>query len=182
MTAPRPLADAPTRDDLQVVTFGLGREVFAVPVVLVREILDYQVPSHVPGGPAHFLGLTDVRGQGVPTVDFRRRLGLPAVEPTLATRIIILDVPLPDRTLALGVVIDRVLAVVTLPADRIEAAPDIGTAWNAAFVQGVVREADGFVVVLDLPRIFAGDDPVHAAGADAHGASPGGRLAMPTPA
>ncbi|PTR11940.1 MULTISPECIES: chemotaxis protein CheW [unclassified Novosphingobium] len=182
MTAPRSLAEAPARDDLQVVTFGLGREVFAVPVVLVREILDYQVPSHMPGGPVHFLGLTDVRGQGVPTLDFRRRLGLPSVEPTLATRIIILDVPLPDRTLALGVVIDRVLAVVTVPVDRIEAAPDIGTAWNAGFVQGVVREADGFIVILDLPRIFAGDDPVHAAGTATVENAAGGRLAMSTAA
>ncbi len=160
MTAPRPLANAHTRDDLQVVTFGLGREVFAVPVVLVREILDYQVPSHVPGGPVHFLGLTDVRGQGVPTVDFRRRLGLLPVEPTLATRIIILDVPLPDRTLALGVVIDRVLAVSTLSGARIEPAPDIGTAWRGEFVDGVVREAEGFVVILDVARIFGSEDTV----------------------
>lgn len=162
MTAPRSAADSPVRDDLQVVTFGLGREVFAVPVVLVREILDYQVPSQVPGGPAHFLGLTDVRGLGVPTVDFRRRLGLPPVEPTLATRIIILDVPLADRTLALGVVIDRVLAVSTLPGARIEPAPDIGTPWRGEFVDGVVRDADGFVVILDVSRIFGSEDRVLA--------------------
>jgi purine-binding chemotaxis protein CheW len=177
MTAPCPSATL-ARDDLQVVTFGLGREVFAVPVVLVREILDYQAPSHVPGGPPHFLGLTDVRGQGVPTVDFRRRLGLPPVEPTLATRIIILDVPLPDRTLALGIVIDRVLAVVTLAGDRIEPAPDIGTDWNAQFVHGVVRDPEGFVVVLDLPRIFAGEDPVLANPSDFGSDIHSGRLPM----
>jgi purine-binding chemotaxis protein CheW len=83
------------------VTFGLGREVFAVPVVLVREILDYQVPSQVPGGPAHF-GPDRRAGAGRTHGGLRRRLGLPPVEPTLATRIIILDVPLADRTLALG--------------------------------------------------------------------------------
>ncbi|NMN04412.1 MULTISPECIES: chemotaxis protein CheW [unclassified Novosphingobium] len=177
MTAPAPCATL-ARDDLQVVTFGLGREVFAVPVVLVREILDYQAPSHVPGGPAHFLGLTDVRGLGVPTVDFRRRLGLPPAEPTLATRIIILDVPLPDRTLALGIVIDRVLAVVTLSGERIEPAPDIGTEWSAQFVHGVVRDADGFVVVLDLPRIFAGEDPVLANPPISPGDADSGRLPM----
>lgn len=153
------------RDDVQVVTFGLGREIFAVPVVLVREILDYQAPSQVPGGPPYFLGLTDVRGQGVPTVDFRRRLGLAPAEPTLATRIIILDVPLADRTLALGVVIDRVLAVSTLAGGSIEPAPDIGTGWRSEFVAGVVREAGEFVVILDVARIFGSDDPVLASAA-----------------
>lgn len=153
-------AKPPLQPDLQVVTFGLGREVFAVPVGLVREILDFQVPSHVPGGPVHFLGLTDVRGLGVPTVDFRLRLGLPPAEPTLATRIIILDVPLADRSVALGIVIDRVLAVSTLPGPRIEPAPDIGSGWRSQFVAGVVRETGGFVVILDVARIFGCEDSV----------------------
>jgi purine-binding chemotaxis protein CheW len=147
--------------DMQVVTFGLGDEVFAVPVGLVREILDYQAPSKVPGGPPHFLGLTDVRGQGVPTVDFRLRLGLEAAEPTLATRIIILDVPLPDRKLALGVVIDRVLAVSAFDRSRIEAAPDIGIGWRSDFIAGVLREEGQFVLILDVGRIFGSDEAVH---------------------
>ena len=63
--------------EIQVVEFGLGDEVFAVPVTLVREILDHTHPFHVPDGPDYFLGLTDVRGQGVPTLNLRVRLGLP---------------------------------------------------------------------------------------------------------
>ncbi len=47
-------------DEIQVVEFGLGDDVFAAPVSLVREILDYAPPHAVPNGPGHFLGLTDV--------------------------------------------------------------------------------------------------------------------------
>lgn len=144
--------------ELQVVEFGLGSEVFAVPVTLVREILDYAPPAHVPNGPAHFVGLTDVRGQGVPTVDFRLRLGLAQADPTLATRILILDVPLPDRVLTLGVVIDRVLSVSSYDAARIEAAPDIGVRWNSQYITGVVRRESGFVVIVDAARIFTTED------------------------
>jgi purine-binding chemotaxis protein CheW len=43
----------------------------------VREILDYQEPFRLPNAPEHFLGLIDVRGVGVPTIDLRLRLGLP---------------------------------------------------------------------------------------------------------
>lgn len=52
--------------EVQVVEFGIGEEVFAVPVGLVREILDHKPPFQVPNGPNYFLGLTDVRGQGFP--------------------------------------------------------------------------------------------------------------------
>ena len=144
--------------EVQVVEFGLGQEVFAVPVALVREILDYRPPCHVPNGPHHFLGLTDVRGQGVPTVDLRLRLCMAQAEPTLATRILILDVPLEQRLLTLGVVIDRVLDVSSYERARIEAAPDIGVRWNCNYITGVVRREDGFVVMVDVGRIFTAED------------------------
>jgi purine-binding chemotaxis protein CheW len=144
--------------EIQVVEFGLGDEVFAVPVALVREILDYTQPYHVPNGPSYFLGLTDVRGQGVPTVNLRVRLGLPPAEPTLATRILILDMVLPDRTLSLGVVIDRVLGVTTMETAQIEQAPDIGVRWNSDYITGVVRREHGFVVIVDIASIFSTDE------------------------
>ena len=151
-------------DSLQVVEFGLGAEVFAVPVTLVREILDYAAPAHVPNGPAHFVGLTDVRGQGVPTVDLRRRLGLEAVETTLATRILILDIPLTDQSLTLGVVIDRVLSVSSYDTAQIEPAPEIGVRWNSQYITGVVRRESGFVVIVDAARIFTSTDAAMAGG------------------
>lgn len=144
--------------EIQVVEFGLGEEVFAVPVGLVREILDHKPPFQVPNGPDYFLGLTDVRGQGVPTVDLRVRLGLPAAEPTLSTRILILDIPLADRMLSLGVVIDKVLSVATIETARIENAPDIGVRWNSDYITGVVRNEGGFIVIIDVASIFTAQD------------------------
>ena len=149
-----------TSGELQAVTFGLGQEVFAVPVTLVREILDYQEPFHVPNGPAYMLGLTDVRGNGVPTIDFRLRLGLAAAPVTTATRIVILDVPLPDRTLALGLLVDRVLSVSAFDRSSIEPPPDIGVRWQSAYIDGVVRQESGFVVIVDVARIFTSEETV----------------------
>ncbi len=143
---------------MQVVTFGLGEEVFAVSVKMVREILDYSPAFRVPNGPDWMLGLTDVRGTGVPMIDLRVRLGLGPVESTLATRVLIVDVPLPDRTLSLGLVVDRVIAVATFERDRLESAPDIGTRWRSEYIEGVVREADGFVVIINVARVFASED------------------------
>lgn len=152
---------------LQVVTFGMGDEVFAVPVTMVREILDYRPAFRVPNGPAWMLGITDVRGQGVPMIDLRMRLGLSAVEPTLATRVLIVDVTLADRMLSLGLVVDRVIAVANFERDRLESAPDIGLRWRSDYIAGVVREPAGFVVVIDTAEIFSNDEPAIAVIADA---------------
>lgn len=145
----------------QYVTLGLGDEVFAVPVAYVREILDYAQPSAVPEGPSFLLGLTDVRGRGTPTIDLRSRLGLPSVPVAASTRILVLDVPLPDRVLALGLVADRVIEVVSFRADQIDDAPDIGVPWRSDYIQGVVRTENGFVVLFDLPRLLTSQDAAH---------------------
>ena len=147
----------------QFVTLGLGDEVFAVSVAFVREILDYQAPFAIPDGPGYLLGLTDVRGRGTPTIDLRLKLGLPRIEPTPTTRILVLDVPLADRVLSLGLVADRVIEVVSFAAEQIETAPDIGVPWRSEYIQGVVRRDSasgkgGFVVIFDLERLLTSQD------------------------
>ncbi len=147
----------------QFVTLGLGAEVFAVPVAYVREILDYAAPFAIPDGPAYLLGLTDVRGRGTPTLDLRRKLGLPPVPPGPATRILVVDVPTEGRTLSLGLVADRVIEVAAFAETQVEAAPDIGVPWRSEYIRGVVRRdassgGGGFVVIFDLARLLTSQD------------------------
>jgi purine-binding chemotaxis protein CheW len=142
-------------EEIQTVTFALGAEIFAVPVALVREIVDYRAAFRLPNSPDYLLGLTDLRGEGVATVDFRLRLGLPRVDPTPSTRILVVDVPTAGRALVLGLVVDQVLEVSTLRSDQIGAAPDIGIRWPSEYIAGVVRRAEGFVVLVDVARIFS---------------------------
>lgn len=139
----------------QFVTFSLGEEIFAVPVEVVREILDHEEPFRIPRGPDYLLGLRDVRGQGVPVIDLRIRLGMSQTVKTPHTRILVLDVPVADRVLALGLVADRVFEVVPFRKDQVESAPDIGIRWRSDYIAGVVRRETGFVVIIDLARLFS---------------------------
>jgi purine-binding chemotaxis protein CheW len=141
----------------QFVTLCLGAEVFAVPVSMVREILDYRDSFRIPDGPDYLLGLIDVRGRGTPVIDLRSKLGMAKVPPDSATRIMVLDVPLADRTLALGLVADRVLEVATFTEDQIEGAPDVGVAWRSDYIAGVVRREGGFVVLFNLSKLLTAD-------------------------
>ncbi|GAA0529242.1 purine-binding chemotaxis protein CheW [Rhizomicrobium palustre] len=144
--------------DGQYVTLGLGAEVFAVPVAMVQEILDYRTPFAIPEGPAFMLGLIDVRGRGMPLIDLRLKLGLPRQEPTPVSRILVLEVPLKERTLSLALLADRVLEVVSFPATAIEGAPDVGIAWRSDYIAGVVHRAEGFVVLFDVAQLLTSSD------------------------
>ena len=151
----------------QFVTFSLGEEVFAVPVEVVREILDHEEAFKIPNGPDYLLGLRDVRGQGVPTIDLRLKLGLSKTVPTSHTRVLVMDVPLDNRQLTLGMVADRVYEVTPFRQDQIEKAPDIGSRWRSDYIAGVVRRDQGFVVLVDLARLLSEGDAALLAGAPA---------------
>jgi purine-binding chemotaxis protein CheW len=153
----------------QYVTLGLEHEVFAVPVELVREILDMRPPFRIPEAPTHLAGLIDVRGCAVPVIDLRLKLGLPARAASADTRILVLDVAVDGRLLSLGLVADRVFEVTALDADSIAPPPDIGTTWHSDYILGIGRRGDSFVVIFDLSRLLSGEDAalLRATGHDA---------------
>lgn len=141
-------------EESQFVTLCLAAEVFAVPVSMVREILEYRDPFHIPDGPAFMQGLIDVRGLPVPVIDLRVKLGLPAAEISPLTRIMVVDVPLADRTLSLGLMADKVLEVASFQSSEISDAPDVGIRWRSDYISGVVRREEGFVVLFNLPKLL----------------------------
>lgn len=157
-------------DIAQYLTLGIDEEIFGIDIRNVREILDMRPISKLPHAPDFLLGMIDVRGAGFPIVDLRTKLGLPRIEQTDATRIIILDVPVKGRTLGVGFVADRVFEVTSLDHDETSAAPDVGGRWKSNYIAGIGRKGEAFIVVFDLERLMANDDllalPV-AAGSEA---------------
>jgi len=94
----------------------------------------------------------------VPVVDLRTKLGLPRAPSDESTRILVLDIPMVGRRLALGLVADRVFEVAALDGRDIEPPPDIGVSWRSDYIRGVGRRGDGFVVIFDLARLFSAEE------------------------
>jgi purine-binding chemotaxis protein CheW len=149
-------ATATSFDTSQYVTLGIDKEVFAVPVDTVREILDMRPISWVPNAPPFMLGMIDVRGTGVPVIDLRIKLGLPPVPATENTRILVLEVPLGPRSSLLGLVADRVFEVAQL-ADQ-EPPPEVGVHWRSDYIKGIARRDGGFVIIFDLARLLTSEE------------------------
>ena len=142
---------------LQTIVFGIGDELFALPIGVVREILDYRTGFRVPTAPDWLIGLCDVRGQSVPMVDFRICLGLPPIVATLTTRVLVFEADTGGaRPLDIGLVVDRVVDVSEWAREAIEPVPDTGTAWRSRHVTSVLRRDGDFVGLLDLRGILAG--------------------------
>jgi purine-binding chemotaxis protein CheW len=98
--------------------------------------------------------MIDVRSQGVPVVDLRARLGMPADDDTENTRVVVLTVRAEGKELTLGLKADRVFEVTVLDQLELDPPPQTGSNWNSHSIAVIGRRNGAFVTVLDLEGVF----------------------------
>src|SRR5271166_6360163 len=108
------------------LTFQLGKEEFAVQVLHVREIMGVQEITAVPQMPYHVKGVLNLRGKVIPVVDLRLKFGLPEMEYTQRTCIIVVQIEGHAGKISTGIIVDGVSEVLTLQTADIEDTPDFG--------------------------------------------------------
>ncbi|WP_404416155.1 chemotaxis protein CheW [Marinospirillum sp.] len=145
-------------DQLQVLTFQLGNEGFGVEISGIQEVLEYRKATRVPRTPEFMLGVINLRGKVIPVVDLRPHFGLQVKEPTVDTCIIIIHVIIEGENTPLGILADRVQQVVDIPAEQISPPPKIGNKINAAYIYGMARIDEDFIILLRLSRVFSSDE------------------------
>jgi len=139
------------------LTFALAQEEYGLPVLKVREIIKIMDITAVPQVPAHVKGVINLRGKVIPIIDLRLKFGMPTVEYTERTCIIVVEVELEARRIMLGVIVDSVSDVLNIAADEIEETPDFGERLDTTYMQGVAKIKGKVKIMLDLDRILAVD-------------------------
>ncbi|PLX68932.1 MAG: chemotaxis protein CheW [Denitrovibrio sp.] len=145
-------------DSCQVLTFILADEVYGVDIMSVREVLDYTNVTKVPQTPDYMVGVINLRGNVVPVLDLRLKFGMGKTQKTVNTCVIIVEVEIDEEITVLGALADSVQEVVDFEGDNIEDAPKIGTQLNTAFIKGMAKNNDGFVIILNVNSVFSQDE------------------------
>ncbi|MSN25083.1 MAG: chemotaxis protein CheW [Geobacter sp.] len=148
----------------QYLTFVLDEEVFAVDVARVREILELNNITKVPQVPDFMRGVINLRGCVVPVIDLRLKFGMQETAQTVNTCIIVVEVEMDGESIVLGALADSVQEVIEMESSQIEAAPHIGTHLNTEFIRGMGKHDGGFVMILDIDRVFSGAELVAVQG------------------
>ena len=152
------MAPAGIMETTQYLTFKLDDEVFSLDIGKVREVLDMTAITRVPRTPEYMRGVINLRGSAVPVVDLRLKFGMSQTEQTVNTCIIIVEVTVDNETVVLGALADSVQEVLDLGADTIEPAPKIGTRLNTAFIKGMGKDNERFIIILDIDKVFSSDE------------------------
>ena len=139
---------------LQWVTFRLGNETYGINVMQVQEVLRYTDIAPVPGAPIYVLGIINLRGNVVTVIDTCQRFGLPPIEVTDNTRIVIIEA---DQQV-IGILVDSVAEVVYLRSSEIESAPNVGNDESAKFIQGVANRNGELLILVDLNKLLTDNE------------------------
>jgi purine-binding chemotaxis protein CheW len=140
-------------DQLQLVTFEVGEEEFAVDILAVQEINRMMDLTRVPQSPPDVEGVINLRGRILPVVDLRKRFGFPIRERTPEARIIVVEI----HSRVLGFTVDRVHEVLRIPSSIVEPAPAMVCSIDSDFIAGVGKLNDRLLILLDLNRLFSAE-------------------------
>jgi purine-binding chemotaxis protein CheW len=141
----------------ELLCFKLGDEEYAIELGTVKEIIRVKEITPVPNTSDFVLGITVLRGEIIPVVDLRKRIGLPFLNFTLNTRLIMISF----EGAMTGLVVDSIPNVKRVAVESIQSAETVGSI-DIRFVAGISTSKGGFTVLLKLDEILKQSDILRA--------------------
>jgi purine-binding chemotaxis protein CheW len=138
----------------QVLTFSLGREVYGVDILRVKEIRGWSPVTRIPQSPPAVLGVLNLRGAVVPIVDMRVRFALQSADFTPVTVIIVLSLRTENGQRECGIVVDNVNDVVDIAPEAVRAAPTMQGNEASEFIDGVTTIDDQMLILLNADELI----------------------------
>jgi purine-binding chemotaxis protein CheW len=144
-------------DDLHLVTFRVGTELFGVPISAVQEIVRVPAIARIPQSPDFVEGVINLRGRVITVIDMRKRLGQPAPDlengENKKARILVVEA---DRRLV-GVIVDEVAEVLRLAEDQTEPAPPMVAGLSNQYILGVGKLHDDLLILIEIEKILTAE-------------------------
>lgn len=136
-------------EELNILGFFLDRQEYGLGIERIREIIRIVEITPVPETPDFLAGIINFRGEIVPIVDLRRRLGLKPQDYSLNTPIIISDI----NDCTTGIIVDRVSEVLTVTTDEI-CQPSSEVPLSKDLIEGILRVDGRLLLLLNLRRVL----------------------------
>lgn len=144
--------------DLSFLTFFIGKEQFAVNVDNVIEVVRDINMSEVPKTEHYIEGIINFRGEIVTIVNTAKKINLKDINEEKKKIIIVFELKYEDKVVRVGTLVDKVKKVFNIPENLIKPVPDFGSYYNPEFLEGALNTEDGFIMILDINKIFSTKD------------------------
>lgn len=135
---------------LQYIVVNIGNEQYGINIKYIDNIVRAQRITRVPKAQSYYKGVINLRGEIIPVMSIRIKLGLEEVEFTDKTRIIIVKV----ENASIGIIVDQVKEVVTLDEGSIEnIAPDVNDEFSS-YINAIGKNKGELITLLDIVGVI----------------------------
>lgn len=131
------------------IEFSLGAEDYAIPLLMVREVIPVPETTPIPKSPSHFLGIMNLRGQVISIVDLRMKLKIEAKEKR-EEAVIIVDIGGTN----IGVVVDSINKVLAFSSNEVNEMPAVEKQINAQYILGIYSKENSLTVLINIAKIL----------------------------
>lgn len=142
----------------QYLTFLLAGEEYAISILKVKEIIEYDTVTVVPKTPKWIRGVINLRGSVVPVVDLAVKFGLEERPVTKTSCIVILEGQLENQNTTMGIVADAVSQVMDLASEDIREVPEFGTRVQVNYLLGMAQLGKKFALLLDVDKVLSTEE------------------------
>ncbi len=142
------------KDFLQVVSFRLHQEEYAIEITKAKEIILVEGVTRVPQMPEFIEGVINLRGNVIPVVDLRKRFQLPVAELSEQSRIVVTRM----ESKIIGLIVDSVSQVMKIPKSQIQPPPDTIANLAGEYLTGIAKVENTMIMILDIDRIISSEE------------------------
>jgi len=136
------------------LTFKLAEEDYGISLLKVREIIGMMPITSVPRTPDFVKGVINLRGKVIPVTDLRLRFGIPEIDYTERTCIIVVEIAGEGGTMQIGIVVDAVTEVLPVREEEIEPAPNFGASVDTRYILGMANMENTVKILLDIDQVL----------------------------
>lgn len=143
-------------EQMQLVTFQLGEELYGMDIMDVKEIVKTQPIRPLPNAPYYVEGIFNIRSEIIPIINLHKRFRLTKLvqddsADELDSGFIILSID--DNKI--GIIIDKIARVVSINVSEIKAPPQMLSGIGTEYIRGVYRQEDEYLIILDIRKLFS---------------------------
>lgn len=138
-----------TNEAIELLSFRVGGEDYAIDIATTREIRGWSAPSPLPNAPEFVLGVISLRGVVLPLLDLAARLGIPERNRSDRNVVIVAEI---DQT-PVGLLVDAVSDIIAPTAEEMQSTPSIAKTGGPLYVRHLTLVGDKVVRILDLPAV-----------------------------
>ena len=132
------------------LTFYVDQEMYGIEIQYVKEIIGLQTITQIPELPEYMMGIINLRGKIIPVMDIRLRFKKEPREYNDRTCVIVVDID----NMSIGLIIDSVSEVLTIPELNIEKPPTIGRGVQNRYIKGIGKIDNSVKLLLDCHKLF----------------------------